>query len=192
MSERGRPAVFLDRDGTLNAEVDFLCDPRDLRLLPGAAEAVRRLNEAGRVCVVVTNQSGIARGLLDEAQLAVVHAELERQLAAGGARLDALYHCPHHPDHGEVRECECRKPLPGLLRRAALDLELDLSASLVVGDSARDVEAGAALGVPGLLVESGKPLSDEDRARHEVVPDLLAAVTRLLDDGPQAPASSRS
>lgn len=180
MSEAGRPAVFLDRDGTLNEEVDFLRDPAELRLLPGVADAVRRLNEAGLVCVVVTNQSGIARGLLDEADLAVIHAELERQLAGGGARLDALYHCPHHPDFGERVDCDCRKPRPGLLRRAAQDLDLDLARSVVIGDSPRDLEAGAALGIPGLLVESGKPIGAAARARYEVVPDLAAAATRVL------------
>lgn len=189
MSEGGRPAVFLDRDGTLNEEVDFLRDPADLRLLPGAAEAVARLNEAGLACVVVTNQSGIARGLLDEADLAVIHAELERGLAEGGARLDALYHCPHHPDFGERIDCDCRKPRPGLLRRAAGDLGLDLRQSFVVGDSLRDLEAGAALGVPGLLVESGKPVPAGARERHEVVPDLAAAVERILERSRQRPRS---
>lgn len=156
---RARPAVFLDRDGTINEEVDYLSDPADLVLLPGAAAAIRRWNGAGYLVVVVTNQSGIARGLLDEERLREIHDRLQRMLAREGAAIDAFYHCPHHPDFGEppLRErCGCRKPAPGMLLRAAEELHLDLERSWIVGDSLRDLEAGAAVGVRGILVETGK------------------------------------
>lgn len=180
MTAPERPAVFLDRDGTINVEVDYLRDPGDVQLLPGAAAAIARLGAAGFACVVVTNQSGIARGLLDEARLAEVHARLEELLADEGARLDATYHCPHHPNFGNAPPCDCRKPLPGMLRRAAEELGLDLSRSYIIGDSPRDLEAGAALDVPGYLVESGKPVDLAARDRYSVVPDLSAAVDALL------------
>ena len=154
-----RPAVFLDRDGTLNVDVHYLSAPSKLELLPGASRALRRLAQAGFVIVVVTNQSGVARGKLDEATLASIHVELAAQLAEQGAGFDAVYYCPHHPSEGQPpyrAACDCRKPLPGLLTRAARELSLDLSRSWVIGDSLRDLEAGAALGVPGILVGTGK------------------------------------
>jgi len=156
---RARQAVFLDRDGTINEEVDYLSDPEQLVLLPGAAAAIRRWNEAGYLVVVVTNQSGIARGLLDEARLREIHDRLREMLRVEGAELDAFYHCPHHPDLGEPplrARCDCRKPAPGMLLRAAEELGIDLARSWIVGDSLRDLEAGAAAGVRGILVETGK------------------------------------
>jgi len=181
-----RPAVFLDRDGTINREVDFLARPRELELLPGSAEAIARLNERGFAVVVVTNQSGIARGLLDEARLADIHARLEAALAEHGARLDRILFCPHHPSAGRPpyrRRCDCRKPAPGLLRRAIAELRLDPRASWVVGDSARDVQAGAALGIRGILVESGKEIGADVPPGTLVAPDLARAVDRVLADG---------
>ena len=153
-------AVFLDRDGTLVDELGFLVRASDLRLLPGAAEGVRRFNQAGWRVVVVTNQSGIARGLLDEPTLAAIHARLATELARSGARLDAILHCPHHPDEGvpPLRGvCACRKPSPGLLLQAARRFELDLGASWTIGDSLRDLEAGRRAGLAGgVLVLTGK------------------------------------
>ena len=150
MSRTGRPAVFLDRDGTIIEDTGYLGDPGRVRLLPGAAEAIGRLNRAGMPVVVVTNQSGIARGLLDEAAYQATRVELDRLLASRGARLDAQYHCPHHPEI--TGPCECRKPGLLLYRRAARDLDLDLGASWWVGDRPRDVEAARALGGRGILV----------------------------------------
>lgn len=180
MTGAGRPAVFLDRDGTINAEVDFLRDPADLALLPGAAEAIARLAAAGFACVVITNQSGIARGYLDEATLAEIHARLRTLLAAEGAQLDGIYHCPHHPEIDSGAPCDCRKPLPGMLRLAAEEHDLDLSRSFVIGDSPRDLEAGLALGVPGFLVETGKSVDAAAHERYTVFADLPAAVDALL------------
>jgi D-glycero-D-manno-heptose 1,7-bisphosphate phosphatase len=154
----GRPALFMDRDGCLTEEVGYVNHVSRLRLLPGAADAVRRLNEAGVPAVVATNQSGIAKGYFSEETMRACHAELRRQLAAARARLDGLYVCAHHPTEGEppyrVR-CQCRKPRPGLLIRAAGDLGLDLTASVMVGDKLSDVAAGQAAGAAGVLVLSG-------------------------------------
>lgn len=179
-----RPAVFLDRDGTLNREVDYLPDPADFAWLPGARNAIARLNRAGLAAVVITNQSGIARGLLDERTLARIHAHMHATLAEQGAHLDGVYYCPHHPDIGPApyrQVCACRKPAPGLFKRAAAELDLDLASSWVVGDSPRDLAAGAALGLPGLLVETGKAI--EPGQSHGTVPDLVAAVDHILSAG---------
>ena len=184
-----RAAVFLDRDGTLIDELGFLASAGGLRLLAGAAEGVRLLNQAGLAVVVVTNQSGIARGLFGEADLAAVHARLRDELARSGARLDAILHCPHHPDFGapEQRACACRKPEPGLLLEAARRLELDLPSSWTVGDSARDLEAGRRAGLAGLiLVATGKgaaewrQLGEPLRSAVQRAPDLPAAARLIL------------
>ena len=166
MSARG--AVFLDRDGTIIEDTGYIADPEAVRLLPGAGPAIARLNRAGRPAIVVTNQSGIARGLLDEAAYAAVARRLEALLAADGARLDAHYHCPHHPDF--TGPCECRKPGPLLYQRAAADHELDLAASWWVGDRMRDVLPAERFGGHGLLL--GQP----------PVRDLSAAVDVILGE----------
>ena len=177
-----RPAAFLDRDGTIIVDVDYPSRPEDVRLLPGAAAAVRRLNERGIPAIVVTNQSGIARGLLDEAAYQRVRARVDELLAAEGARLDASYHCPHHPDFGIA--CDCRKPGTALYQRAARDLALDPRASLFVGDRLRDVLPTLTLGGRGmLLVGPSTPEADRARAEgdFETVASLAEAVDRFLD-----------
>ncbi len=187
-----RPAVFLDRDGVLVDELDFLTDPDALRLYPGVPEAVHELNSRGWVVVVVTNQSAVARGLLDERGLGEIHERLRQRLAQGGAHLDAIFYCPHHPEAGQGAyrcACDCRKPAPGLLTRAARLLGLDLSRSWIVGDSARDLEAGVAAGVRGILVATGKGgrerarLVAAGRAPAVFVPDLAAAVRHIRAAG---------
>jgi len=188
----GQRAVLLDRDGTLTVEGEWLTRRQDLRLVPGAAAALARLAERGWKLVLVTNQSAIARGLLTPAQLDEIHAELAEQLAAQGARLDALYSCPHHPSAGlgEYRvECECRKPRPGLVLQAARELGLDLARCWMVGDAARDLEAGWAAGVPGILVATGKGAAEigllraRGREPQAFVPDLPAAADWILAQG---------
>src|SRR5881409_4350793 len=132
----GRPAVFIDRDGTLTEEVGYVNHPQRLRLLPRSAEAIRRLNERGIAAVVVTNQAGVARGYFSEEVLHAVNAALVSRLKDEGAHLDGIYVCSHHPTEGEPpyrMVCECRKPKPGLLLRAASELGLDLSGSTLVG-----------------------------------------------------------
>jgi D-glycero-D-manno-heptose 1,7-bisphosphate phosphatase len=152
------PAVFIDRDGTLTEEVGYVNHPDRLRLLPRSAEAVRRLNAAGVAAVVVTNQAGIARGYFSEEVFQAVNASLVAQLSAAGARLDGIYACLHHPTEGEPpyrARCDCRKPLPGLLTRAAAELDLDLAASVMVGDKASDLVPGRTVGARAVLVLTG-------------------------------------
>lgn len=145
-----RPAVFLDRDGTVCREVGYVNHPSRLELMPDAGEAIRRLNSAGVAVVIATNQAGIARGYFPEHVLHETHQRLHALLAAQGARLDGIYACVHHPETGEPgfrTDCDCRKPKAGLLLDAARDLDLDLSQSAMVGDSFRDVGAGKNAGV---------------------------------------------
>lgn len=183
-----RPAVFLDRDGTLTVEADWVTKSAELELLPGACDAIARLSRAGFAVVLATNQSAVARGLVTEKGLAEIHAHLSRELESGGARLDGVYACPHHPSEGSGpyrRECECRKPRPGLLLAAARDLGLDLERSYVVGDAERDLAAGAAVGARGILVATGKGQAEFERMKRagrapdRFVPDVLAAAEAI-------------
>jgi D-glycero-D-manno-heptose 1,7-bisphosphate phosphatase len=155
---RTRPAVFLDRDGTINVDVNYLSRPEDLQFIPGAARAMARLRDGGYSLVVVTNQSAVARGLITEADLGEIHRELQRQLRDAGAEVDGVYYCPHHPEYGSPpyrQVCVCRKPNPGLLERAALELGLDLEGSYMVGDSLTDLQAGWNAGCGVVLVLTG-------------------------------------
>jgi histidinol-phosphate phosphatase family protein len=176
-----RRAAFLDRDGTLIEDRHYLGDPDGVVLLPGAAAAVRALNGAGVATVVVTNQSGIARGLLTAADYERVAARTVERFAAEGARIDAAYHCPHHPSVDGP--CACRKPGTLLYERAASELGLDLARSLFVGDRWRDVAPALALGGLGVLVTGpDTPASDAFRASDEasLATTLGAAVARFL------------
>ena len=176
-----RPAVFLDRDGTLIDDEHYLADPDRVRLRPGAARAVRRVNEAGVATVVVTNQSGIARGLLTEDDYARVRERLDALLTEQGARLDASYHCPHHPEFGGP--CGCRKPGIALFQQAASEHALDLARSAFVGDKLRDVSPAARFGALGVLVPSPETnFADLERALEQfaVSTTLDAAADRVL------------
>jgi D-glycero-D-manno-heptose 1,7-bisphosphate phosphatase len=180
-----RPAVFLDRDGTIIEHVPYLSDPAEVRLLPGAAAALVRLRRAGFARVLVTNQSAIGRGMLTVERLEEIHTELERQLAAEGATIDAIYHCPVAPagDDRTVVECPDRKPGPGMLLRAVADLELDLEASWMVGDLISDVLAGLNAGCRSILLQSGQTTATEAAAvagRSLVATDLAAAADEIL------------
>ncbi len=170
-----RPTAFLDRDGTLNREVDFVRSPDELVVLPGARDALQRLRDAGWRIVVVTNQSGVARGYFDERTLAAIHAKLHREL---GALPDAYLHCPHHPDggFGYARACACRKPGAGLLHEAKELLGADLSCGAVVGDSARDVLMARDTRLCTVLVRSGKPIAEQQAklAAAGATPDFVA------------------
>jgi histidinol-phosphate phosphatase family protein len=182
-----RPAVFVDRDGTLIEHVHYLCDPALVRLLPGAAEALKDLRRAGFVVVLVTNQSAIGRGMLTENRLEQIHTEMRRQLAACGATIDAIYFCPVAPgsDDRSLVEHPDRKPGPGMLLRAAADLQLDLTASWMVGDLISDVWAGLNAGCRSILLESVKaPLEDVKtlEGRALILRDLSAAAAAVLTD----------
>jgi histidinol-phosphate phosphatase family protein len=176
-----RGAVFLDRDGTLIEDRHYLRSPDDVVLVPNAANAVRRVNHLHRPVVVVTNQSGIARGLLTEADYAAVRSRLDDLLSERGAFIDASYHCPHHPDF--TGDCDCRKPDVGLFRRAINDLNLDASQSVYIGDRWRDIAAAQVLGGRGILVPSpDTPPADIARAiaEAEIAGSLTEAVERAF------------
>ncbi len=172
------PAVFLDRDGTLIDDPGFLSDPEAVHLLPGVPAALRRLQQAGYRLVVVSNQSGIGRGLLTVAQVDAVHRELDRQLVAEGVTIDAMLYCPHRPDEG----CDCRKPGTALHRRAAVSLDLDLARSWCIGDRPGDVDAAASLGAGAILVLTGEGAMHREaaEARGVAVADDLARATDLV------------
>ena len=172
-------AVFLDRDGTVNEEVGYLRDLADLRLIAGAGAAIKRLNEAGLKVVLVTNQSGVARGFFTEALVQEAHERLYRMLSREGARIDAVYYCPHHPTAGNSSYtvvCDCRKPGTGLIDRAARDLGIDVKRSYVVGDKWSDVELGQRAGAHPILVQSGFAPDDPGNIRpgHIGDPDFIA------------------
>ncbi len=180
-------AAFIDRDGVLNEERAFVYRPEDFVFIPGAIEALRLLQEADYRLVVVTNQSGIARGLYTEADYLALAAHLRERLQACGIHLDALEHCPHLPDAPLARyrlDCECRKPKPGMLLRAIRTLGIDPKKSFLVGDRLSDVEAGRAAGVGRcFLVRTGYELSAEAMERSDgVYPDLLACVRGALSE----------
>jgi D,D-heptose 1,7-bisphosphate phosphatase len=182
-----RPAVFFDRDGTLIEHVSYLSDPALVRLLPGATDTLKRLRRAGFAVVLVTNQSAIGRGMLTEERLDQIHTELNRQLAACGATIDGIYYCPAVPagDDRTMVEHPDRKPGPGMLHRAAVDLKLDLAASWMVGDLISDVLAGLNAGCRSILIESGQtPLGDARalEGRALLLPDLTAATDAILAD----------
>jgi D-glycero-D-manno-heptose 1,7-bisphosphate phosphatase len=177
-------AVFIDRDGTINVEKDYLYLVDDFEFLPGAVEAIRLLNEAGFLVVVVTNQSGVARGYYTEEDVLLLHRHIASQLELQGARVDAWRYCPHHPSgRGSYSlPCRCRKPLPGMLLEAASRMDIDLTASVMIGDKIIDREAGMAAGCRSILVRTGYGADAEAElsAGIEVTDDLLSAVRLLL------------
>jgi D-glycero-D-manno-heptose 1,7-bisphosphate phosphatase len=172
------PAIFLDRDGTLVHRHHYPSRPEHLRLYEGIGAPLSALRRAGFRLVVVTNQSGIARGYFTEADLAAMHEHLARELAAFGVALDGFYHCPHHPDgvvEGLAVRCGCRKPEPGMVLRAARELRLDLARSWLVGDILDDVEAGKRAGCRAVLVDLGTEPPPQRPLRE---PDFVARDTR--------------
>jgi D-glycero-D-manno-heptose 1,7-bisphosphate phosphatase len=179
-----RHAVFLDRDGTINQEKDYLYRIEDFEFVPGAPQAIRLLNEAGLLVVVVSNQSGVARGYYTEADVEKLHHHISAELAISGARVDAWLYCPHHPSGkgSYAVYCNCRKPLPGMLLDAAAQFGIDLAASVMIGDKLVDMEAGHAAGCRTILVRSGYGVGMESSIDSgiEVYDDLLRAVLTLL------------
>ncbi len=182
----GKTAVFLDRDGTINEEVGYLSDAASLSLIPGAAEAIGRLNEAGIEVFVVTNQAGVARGYFNEDSVREVNRHLIKELADENAHVRAIYYCPHHPDFSssECKTCSCRKPQPGMLLLAALDYGIDLSSSYMIGDTGKDVETGKNAGCKSILVLTGYGREEKDKLEVEpdyIADDLMAAVEWILE-----------
>jgi D-glycero-D-manno-heptose 1,7-bisphosphate phosphatase len=169
----GRPAAFLDRDGTVIVDKVHLTDASNVELLPGAGEAVRRLNEAGVFVVIVSNQSVVARGMATREQVDGAMARLQELLNAEGAQIDAFYYCPHHEDF--TGPCDCRKPKPGMLFDAAVEHDLDLERSYMVGDWWSDAGAGQAAGLPSIMVRGstweGIP-AEEFLEKHDITPDV--------------------
>lgn len=188
LTKTARRAVFLDRDGTINVEKDYLHRVEEFEFIPGAPAAIRRLKDAGFLVVVVTNQSGVARGYYDEQAVADLHGHVQQQLASSGTQVDAFYHCPHHPTEGVGRyrvDCDCRKGSPGMLLQAAQDLGIELSGSFMIGDKVADIEAGIAAGCRPILVRTGYGVKDEPNvvARFpgtQVCRDLAAAAEYIL------------
>jgi D-glycero-D-manno-heptose 1,7-bisphosphate phosphatase len=177
-------AVFLDRDGTLNEEAGYLNHPDRLKLNEGAPEAVALLNRHGLKTIVVSNQSGVARAYFPEELLIRIHEKLHALLAERGARLDAIYYCPHHPDVGDPpyrQDCECRKPKLGMIRKAEREFSVDLRRSYVVGDKLSDVQFGKNAGCKTILVLTGygKGEWEHNRGRIEEEPEYVAS--DLLD-----------
>ncbi|WP_142850509.1 D-glycero-beta-D-manno-heptose 1,7-bisphosphate 7-phosphatase [Telmatospirillum sp. J64-1] len=168
--------ALIDRDGTLNVEKHYLSDPAQLELIPGTGEALRRFRKLGMGIAVVTNQSGVARGYFDLETLAAIHRQMEDLLRAEGVTVDGIYVCPHGTKDG----CDCRKPEPGLVRRAAAELAFDPSQAFVIGDKAADIALGRAVGATTILVRTG--YGTETEKAGEAMPDFV------LDDLLQASA----
>lgn len=167
--------VILDRDGTINVDSDeFIKSPDEWQPLPGALEAIARLNHAGWHVAVASNQSGLGRGLFDVASLNAIHAKMHKAVAALGGRIDAVFYCPHSPDEG----CQCRKPLPGLFEQIGERFGVDLKTTPVVGDTLRDLQAGALVGCPPHLVLTGKGAAMRGRA----LPETFPPGTRVHED----------
>lgn len=185
-----RPAVFMDRDGTLSHEVGYVNHPSRLRLYPWTVEAIRLINRAGWLAVVVTNQAGVARGYFPESVFDAVQRKLQDEVAAGGARFDAVYACLHHPTVGHPpyrHECDCRKPRPGMLRRAEDELHADLSRSWVIGDRHGDLQLAWNANARGAMVRTGYGRGELEflapawvRQPDLVAENLLEAVERIL------------
>lgn len=177
-------AVFLDRDGTINVEREFLYLPEEFEFIPGAPEAIRLLNDAGFRVIVVTNQSGIARGFYDEAAVDRLHKYIDGKLASIGAKVDAYYFCPHHPEYGAApyrKSCDCRKPMDGMMRRGATEFALDLASSFMIGDRLVDVEAALKSGCTPIMVRTGYGAIESARLPagiplYDSLPDAVAAI----------------
>ena len=172
-------AVFIDRDGTMSEEVGYVNHSSRFRLFPYTATAIKHLNESGWLAIVVTNQAGVARGYFSEDMIETVHAQMTKDVTANGGRIDAIYYCAHHPSVGEPPyrvACDCRKPQPGLINRAAEQFDVDLSSSWMIGDRYSDVELARNAGVKSMFVLSGYGRGEweHQRTTWSAQPDLVA------------------
>ena len=177
-----KKAFFLDRDGVVNTEVDYLSDPEKVEIIPGVVEALREIHRHGYLAIVVTNQSGVARGMYEESDVHQVHERIQQMIAP--EKIDAFYYCPHHPEC--TGTCDCRKPLPGMLERAAIEYDIELTRSFMIGDRLSDLGAGRAANCAGvMLVKTGygeTVLAKGVPADTPIAADLLDAVHKLLTD----------
>lgn len=188
-----RPAIFLDRDGTVNEEREYIAHPDEVVLIPGSAEALREAQQAGYKIVIITNQSAIARGFITEEDLRKIHDRLTHILASSGVHIDGIYYCPHHPDFGVPpyrTACACRKPMPGMILQAAADHAIDLSRSFMIGDRIIDLQTGIGAGTTAILVRTGYGSTDERNLHRSsvagtyVADDLSRAIGHILTTYP--------
>ena len=166
-----KKCIFLDRDGNINVEVDYLYKKEDFKFIDGADKAIKKFNELGYLVVVVTNQSGIARGYYSEEDVEKLHTHINEELAKIGAKVDAYYYCPHHPKVGldkYRKKCRCRKPELGMFLEAKKDFDIDFEQSIIVGDKMSDVESGIKLGMKSILVRSGHGAVEEAKIYSKV------------------------
>jgi D-glycero-D-manno-heptose 1,7-bisphosphate phosphatase len=176
-------AVFLDRDGTINVEKNYLYKPEDFEFILGVPKAIESLNRSGYKVIVISNQSGVARGYYSEDDLLFLHEYIERKLAAENARIDAFYYCPHHPLATVEKyrvDCNCRKPKPGLFERAIKDFDVDITKSWAVGDRMRDVKPALNLGIRGALLLTGQGNSENVASIRYVASDLPEFVEKII------------
>jgi D-glycero-D-manno-heptose 1,7-bisphosphate phosphatase len=189
---KNKPAVFIDRDGTINEEMGYVNHLSRMLLLPRSGKAIRLLNKHNIPTIVVTNQSGVARGYFDEALISKVHGKLSRLLRKEGAHVDKIYYCPHHPTVGKPpyrKHCSCRKPQTGMLKKAAKDFAIDLGRSYIVGDRMKDIYFGHAAGLKAVLVLTGYGRGEFEHQKDSwegepqyVARDLYDAVSWILRD----------
>ena len=195
-------AVFIDRDGTMSEEVGYVNHLSRFKLLTNTAAAIKLLNDSNILAIVATNQAGVARGYFEESMIGLVHEKLRAELALNGAKLDAIYYCPHHPSAGKPpyrAECNCRKPKPGMILKAKEELDIDLNQSYMVGDKISDVEFGQKLGLKSVMVMTGYGIGEYEHQRHDwkVTPDfmaadLLEAVKWIIEDIKQTTATQKN
>lgn len=165
----GNKAMFIDRDGTINVNVEYLDNPDDFKMYPGVAEGIKLLKDNGFKIIVVTNQSGIARGYFSEETLEKIHERMKNEFSKKGTSIDAIYYCPHHPDDG----CNCRKPNSGLFEKAVKDLKIDVKRSFIIGDRMLDVEAGYKIGCKTVLVPENKEKVEKEIKESKIKPDYV-------------------
>lgn len=187
MKANNQPAVFLDRDGTINVEKDYLCRIDDFTFIPGAPEAIRALNNAGYLVIVVTNQSGVARGYYDLSDVTALHEHIQLELEKECAMINAFYVCPHHPEKGLgefLQDCDCRKGAPGMLLQAAEEHGIDLQRSYMVGDKVADIEAAECAGCQPIMVLTGYGQSESQKMTKDralICKDIGAAAQMILN-----------
>jgi len=183
-SSKLRAGVFLDRDGTINIEKQYLYQYEDWEWIAGAIEAIKKFNDAGVLVIVITNQAGVARGIYTSADVESLHERVSKELQTHGAHIDAYYYCPHHPEFGNKMACSCRKPAPGLLFQAQKEWGIDLDRSAIFGDKASDIEAGKAAGVKLFLVSTGYGQLQRNlvNSKMHYVDNILTASEIYLDE----------